>query len=100
MNERDLRYFVAIVDCRGIGAAAQRLGVTQPAVTKCVDRLEDVLRTPLLSRKGRYVELTPAGILFHRRRRQFCFGWRMRCRNCPTMRRATAGTSAWARPQP
>lgn len=67
MNERDLRYFVAIVDCRGIGAAAQRLGVTQPAVTKCVDRLEDVLRTPLLSRKGRYVELTPAGIMFHRR---------------------------------
>ncbi|MCM2503152.1 LysR family transcriptional regulator [Aureimonas altamirensis] len=67
MNERDLRYFLAIVDCRGVGAAADRLGVTQPAVTKCVDRLEDLLRTPLLARKGRYVELTPAGMLFHRR---------------------------------
>jgi DNA-binding transcriptional LysR family regulator len=67
MNERDLRYFLAVMESGGIGAAAARLGVTQPAVTKCVDRLEDALRTPLLTRKGRHVEATPAGLVFHQR---------------------------------
>lgn len=67
MNERDLRYFISIVDSGGVGGAAERLGITQPALTKCVDRLEDALGTPLLMRKGRYIEPTPAGVIFHQR---------------------------------
>ncbi len=69
MNERDLRYFAAVIETGGIGSAAARLGVTQPAVTKCIDRLEEALRTPLLMRKGRHVETTPAGRVFHQRAR-------------------------------
>jgi len=58
---RDLRYFEAIADLGHIGRAAERLHLTQPALTRCVRRLEEMFGTDLFERVGRGIRLTAAG---------------------------------------
>ena len=58
---RDLRYFQCIAEVGHLGRAAERLGRSQPALTKCIRRLEAHLSAPLFERKGRGLRLTPVG---------------------------------------
>jgi DNA-binding transcriptional LysR family regulator len=58
---RDLRYFQCIAEVGHLGRAAERLGRSQPALTKCIRRLENQLDAPLFERKGRGLKLTPVG---------------------------------------
>ena len=58
---RDLRYFEAIAELGHIGRAAERLHLTQPALTRCVRRLEDMFGADLFERVGRGIRLTAAG---------------------------------------
>ena len=58
---RDLRYFQTIAEFGHLGRASDQLGRSQPALTKCVHRLEESVGAPLFSRKGRGIELTPVG---------------------------------------
>jgi DNA-binding transcriptional LysR family regulator len=53
--------FVAVVEAKGFRAAAVRLGVTGPAVSHAVRRLEEQLGVILLQRTTRSVRLTEAG---------------------------------------
>ncbi len=69
MNERDLRYFSAIVQLGSLRRASERLHISQPALTKCIDRLESQLETQLFERRGRQVIVTPAGQILARRAR-------------------------------
>ncbi|WP_210270830.1 LysR family transcriptional regulator [Mycoplana rhizolycopersici] len=66
---RDATYFVAIADAGNLALAAEKLGRTQPALTKCIRRLEDDLRTELFRHEGRRLVLTEAGIVFLARMR-------------------------------
>lgn len=50
-----------MVDEGGFTAAADALGMSQPAVSQAVRELEEELGTPLVHRLGRPVSLTPAG---------------------------------------
>jgi DNA-binding transcriptional LysR family regulator len=61
MDTRQLAAFVAVVERRSFSQAAERLGVTQPAVSLQVRALEKRLGTQLLDRSGRRVEPTEAG---------------------------------------
>ena len=61
MTSSGLRAFVALARAGSVRAAAERLSVTQPAVTAAVRSLERELGTPLVARKGRGIVLTPAG---------------------------------------
>jgi DNA-binding transcriptional LysR family regulator len=67
---RDLRYFETIAELGHLGRAADRLCLTQPALTRCVRRLEELFDTALFQRAGRGIKLTPAGdaLLAHARR--------------------------------
>ncbi len=69
MDVRDLTYFEAIVAEGRLGAAADRLHRTKPALTKCLRRLEAEVGGPLFSRQGRDAVLTPVGerLLAHAR---------------------------------
>nr|WP_315593112.1 LysR family transcriptional regulator [uncultured Cupriavidus sp.] len=58
---RDLRYFEAVAELGHIGQAAEKLGRTQPALTKAVQRLEEAFGSELFERKGRGIRLTPVG---------------------------------------
>lgn len=52
---RTVDYFLTAVARGSLRAAAQDLGVTQPALTKAIRRLEDSLGVPLFDRKARGV---------------------------------------------
>jgi DNA-binding transcriptional LysR family regulator len=57
-----LRTFVTVIERGGFSAAARALGVSQPAVSQQVLRLEEELRVELLRRGRRgVVEITPFG---------------------------------------
>jgi DNA-binding transcriptional LysR family regulator len=66
METRHLAAFCAVVDRRSFSQAAERLGVTQPAVSLQVRALEKRLGTQLLDRSGRRVEPTEAGWRLYR----------------------------------
>ena len=56
MTLNQIRDFIAVVESGGIRAAARKLGVSQPAITRSVRGLETELRARLLSR-------TPTGVV-------------------------------------
>jgi LysR family transcriptional regulator, transcriptional activator of the cysJI operon len=66
MDTRQLAAFCAVVERRSFSQAAERLGVTQPAVSLQVQALEKRLGTQLLDRSGRRVEPTEAGMRLYR----------------------------------
>ncbi len=66
MDTRQLAAFCAVVERRSFSQAAERLGVTQPAVSLQVRNLEKRLGTQLLDRSGRRVEPTEAGWRLYR----------------------------------
>lgn len=65
-----LRTLVAVVDLRSFTKAAQSLGITQPAVSAQIKRLQYLLGTDLLDKSAPGVSLTPAGemVVNHARR--------------------------------
>jgi DNA-binding transcriptional LysR family regulator len=66
MDTRQLAAFCAVVERRSFSQAAERLGVTQPAVSLQVRALEKRLGAQLLDRSGRRVEPTEAGWALYR----------------------------------
>lgn len=70
MDFRDLKYFEVIATEGNLGRAAERLHRTQPALTKCIDRLEEDLGARLFEKDGRGMRLTPAGAVLVKRTRQ------------------------------
>ncbi|MDR9177350.1 LysR family transcriptional regulator [Burkholderia multivorans] len=61
MNTRDLQAFVAVVDSGSMVAAATRLHLTQPGLTRRVQNLETLLGVPLLDRQSKPLKPTAAG---------------------------------------
>ena len=66
MDTRQLQAFCEVVDRKSFSLAAERLGVTQPAVSLQVRALEKRLGTQLLDRSGRRVEPTESGAKLYR----------------------------------
>src|SRR5207302_9495905 len=62
MDTRQLAAFCAVVERKSFSQAAERLGVTQPAVSLQIRSLEKRIGTQLLDRSGRRVEPTDAGL--------------------------------------
>jgi len=61
MNVNQLEYFIETVQCRSLNKAAQNLFISQPALKKAVDILENELGFPLLNRSWQGVSVTDAG---------------------------------------
>jgi hypothetical protein len=61
---RQLRYFVAVAEEENLTAAARKLHVSQPPITRQIRQLEEELRVELLVRSSKGVQLTEAGKLF------------------------------------
>ncbi|MET9664595.1 LysR family transcriptional regulator [Streptomyces sp. NPDC006475] len=58
---QQLRYLVAVADCRSITAAACSVYIAQPALSRSIQSLERDLGVTLLDRRGRRATLTAEG---------------------------------------
>lgn len=69
MEFRDVMYFQVVAEMSHVGRAAERLNMTQPALSKCIARLEREIGGLLFLRTGRRLELTSTGRLLLERSR-------------------------------
>ena len=67
MDIRSLRYFLAIAEHKSFTRAADRIGVTQPALSRQMNLLEEELNVSLFDRHSTGVQLTPAGSVLRER---------------------------------
>lgn len=67
MNFRKLEHFVKIVQAGSLSRAAERLGLSQPVLSRELRDLEREMGLPLLCRHARGVTATPAGEALKRR---------------------------------
>lgn len=63
---RHLRTFIEVVRQNSVGRAAQVLTISQPAVTKTIRELEDILEKKLFEKDGRVLRVTRYGEVFLR----------------------------------
>lgn len=66
MNIDNLKCFIQVAENLSFARAAEALYISQPAVTKQINTLEQELGVTLLIRTTRHVELTPAGMCFYK----------------------------------
>jgi DNA-binding transcriptional LysR family regulator len=62
MELRDIEYFTIVARHGHIGRAAEALGLSQPAISKCLRRLEHELGAKLVKRTPKGVEITAEGL--------------------------------------
>jgi LysR family nitrogen assimilation transcriptional regulator len=67
MNLRQLQYFIEVSETQSVTKAAARLNLAQPALTRHMRALERDLGFQLLSRSGRGIALTNAGLVYRDR---------------------------------
>lgn len=67
---RHIRAFLDIAAEGNLSAVARAQGITQPALSRTLAELEDLLGRPLFHRQGRRLVLTEAGALFRRHARE------------------------------
>ena len=70
MNLQNLRVFLKVADLEHITRASEQLHLTQPAVTKIIQSLEQQIHLELVERQGRRIVLTHAGRVLQRHARQ------------------------------
>lgn len=65
--DKNLRAFLSVVDNGNLKAAADKIGLTQPSITKRLHNMEADIGGPLFDRSGRGMTLTSAGKKFYQR---------------------------------
>jgi DNA-binding transcriptional LysR family regulator len=73
MDTQSLQAFLAVAESQSFSRAAEQLHLTQPAVSKRIATLEDLLGTRLFDRIGRRIALTEAGSVLLPQARQILF---------------------------
>lgn len=67
MSPLNLYYiFYIVAECGNISAAAKKLFISQPAVSKSISKLEEEFPTPLLVRSSKGVKLTESGEMLYK----------------------------------
>lgn len=61
LSAKSLRYFLQLIDTMNYTQAAQILGITQPALTQQIKKLEHAIGAPLFGQMGKKLYLTEAG---------------------------------------
>lgn len=70
MDVDQLRYFLRVAERQSFTRAAEELGVSQPALSRSIQKLEEELGRPVFERRTRSVCLTDAGTLLQARAQQ------------------------------
>lgn len=61
MIDDQLRYFIVVAKHEHLGRAAEQLGLSQPALSRSISRLEEEFDTRLFDRSGRRIQLNANG---------------------------------------
>ncbi|PRI11829.1 LysR family transcriptional regulator [Leucobacter massiliensis] len=72
IDSTELRILSALATTGSLTAAAASLGLSQPAVSQRIKRVETRLAVPLIERSGRGIRLTPAGRILADHGRTVC----------------------------
>ena len=64
MNINQLKYFIAVAECKSFTKAANQYYISQTAITQQIHALEEQLNVALIDRARRPIALTPAGNVF------------------------------------
>jgi DNA-binding transcriptional LysR family regulator len=91
MELRDIEYFEEIAEQRHLGHAAERLGLSQPALSKSLRRLEEAMQVKLFNRNAKGLELTAEGSLLLARARDLRLSLRNVAREVSDVSEGRAG---------
>ena len=91
MELRDIEYFEEIAEQRHLGRAAERLGLSQPALSKSLRRLEEAMQVKLFDRNAKGLELTAEGSLLLARARDLRLSLRNVAREVSDVSEGRAG---------
>lgn len=92
MELRQLRHFVTVVDTGNLSRAAQRVAISQPALTRSIKNLEELMGVELLERKPRGVAPTEAGLALYHHARAVLNACNRLTRDVRELRRGVTGT--------
>jgi len=92
MELRQLRHFVAVVDSANLSRAAERVAISQPALTRSIKNLEDLLGVELLERQPRGVVPTEAGLALYHHAQIVLNACQRLTREVRELERGTSGT--------
>jgi len=67
---RDLKYVIAVAESSSISRAAEACGITQPALSERIKRIEATLGVELFERSRRVIKMTPVGERLVRKARE------------------------------
>jgi DNA-binding transcriptional LysR family regulator len=95
MNTRQLRHLLAVMDLGSLSAAAQRVHLSLPALSRSLRALEDSLGVPLFDRQGRGLVPTPYAKLYAERARRIVFDEKEAARELQLMQAGELGALAF-----
>lgn len=94
MDTRQLQMFLAVMDHGSLGQAAQHLGVSQPALTQSIRKLESKLKVKLFERSPRGMRATRYCEVFAERARKISLEMRLAIEDMEEMRGLSRGQLA------
>lgn len=92
MNTRQLRHFLAVMDLGSLSAAAERVHLSLPALSRSLSALEEALGVPLFDRQGRRLRPTPYANAYVERARRIVFDEKEGARSLSLMRAGELGS--------
>jgi DNA-binding transcriptional LysR family regulator len=95
MNIRQLKHFLAVIDLGSLSAAAEAVHLSQPALSRSLRALENVLRVPLFDRQDRRLRPTPYALAYVERARRMVFDENEGTRSLALMRDGELGWLAF-----
>jgi DNA-binding transcriptional LysR family regulator len=98
MDLRHLRNMLAVMEEGSLGKAAERLNISQPALTKSIQRLEEQLGVRLFERKSRGMEATSYADSLRAYAQSACVGMTEAVKQINALRSGTEGVVTVAGP--
>jgi DNA-binding transcriptional LysR family regulator len=98
MDLRHLRNMLAVMEEGSLGKAAERLNISQPALTKSIQRLEEQLGVRLFERKSRGMEATSYADSLRAYAQSACVGMSEAVKQINALRSGTEGVVTVAGP--
>ncbi len=88
---KQLNYFIQVASLLNINETARQLGISQPAVTRQIQQIEESVGMVLFRRSPSGLKLTPAGENFHQRALEFVRDYQQSIQHSHSVHRASEG---------